>query len=111
MELYFVNEQQIISFIKKCPKYLKQQRKNLVKHRRKWFERNTPELKPTFEQEQIIFGSLLGDGYISKGAQRSINYYYQEHLGENQKDYQKWKEEMLKDLHFKISGNYLPSNL
>jgi len=104
-----VNEQQIISFIKKCPKYLKQQRKNLVKHRRKWFERNTPELKPTFEQEQIIFGSLLGDGYISKGAQRSINYYYQEHFGENQKDYRKWKEEMLKDLHFKISGNYLRS--
>lgn len=95
--------------ITKCPTYIKRQRKNLVKHRRKWYEKNIPDFKPTFEQEQIIFGSLLGDGYISKGAERSINFYYQEHFGEGQREYRKWKEEMLRNLNFKISGNYLRS--
>lgn len=95
--------------ITKCQNYIKRQRKDLVKHRRKWFEDNIPDFKPTFEQEQIIFGSILGDGYISKGAQRSINYYYQEHFGESQRAYREWKEEMLQYLSFTISGNYLRS--
>lgn len=96
--------------IKKCQNYIKRQRKDLVKHRRKWFEDNIPDFKPTFEQEQIIFGSILGDGYISKGAQRSINYYYQEHFGESQRAYREWKEEMVKNLNFSINGNFLRSS-
>src|SRR5699024_10658061 len=83
--------------IHKCKDYIKQQRKSLVKHRRKWYQENIPSFNPTFKQEQIIFGSMLGDGYISRGAARSINYSYQEHFGEKQKEYRQWKEMMLQD--------------
>jgi|SRR5690625_212566 len=95
--------------IKKCETYKKQLITNLVRHRKKWYEDNTPQFKPSFEQEQIIFGSLLGDGYLGNGGERSINRYYQVHFGENQKKYRMWKLEQLEDLGFKISGNYLRS--
>lgn len=93
----------------KCKEYKKQLQKDLVRHRRKWYEENIPDFSPTYSQKQIILGSLLGDGYISKGAQRSINYYYQEHFGENQREYRQWKLSKLKDLNFNISGNFLHS--
>src|SRR5690625_3367159 len=95
--------------IKKCKAYLKQQQKQLIKHRRKWYESSIPPFNPTVEQEQLILGSLLGDGYISRGAERSINYYYQEHFGVKQKEYRVWKLSILHNLPFTISGNYLRS--
>src|SRR5690625_3759723 len=95
--------------IKKCPLYINQQQQQLKKYRKKWYESTIKSFNPTTEQEQIIFGSLLGDGYISRGAQRSINYYYQEHFGNQQRAYREWKQSMLKGLSFKISGNYLRS--
>lgn len=52
---------------------------------------------------------MLGDGFISRGARRSINYYYQEHFGNNQKEYRLWKLSQLKNLNFSIHGNYLRS--
>lgn len=51
----------------------------------------------------------MGDGYISKSAQRSVNFYYQEHFGSKQKKYREWKLSYLKDLGFSIKGNYLRS--
>ena len=42
--------------IKKCPDYLKRQRKELMKYRRKWYENSIPDFKPNFEQEQIKIG-------------------------------------------------------
>lgn len=95
--------------ITKCPEYKQQLKKKLVIDRKKWYEESIPEFQPSHFQEQIIFGSMLGDGYISKGAKRSINYYYQEHFGESQRLYREWKLSALKDLSFTISGNYLRS--
>ena len=95
--------------IVKCEKYKSQLKKQLVVNRRKWYEASIPEFSPTYFQEQLILGSLLGDGYISKGAQRSINYYYQEHFGDSQKEYRQWKLAKLKNLNFSINGNYLSS--
>lgn len=95
--------------IAKCENYKKHLKKQLVANRKKWFESSIPKFKPTHMQEQIILGSLLGDGYISKGAKRSINYSYQEHFGEAQREYRQWKLLKLKGLHFNISGNYLRS--
>ncbi len=95
--------------IKKCEIYLEGLKKQLIVNRKNWYEENIPELKFTYIQEQIILGSLFGDGYISTGAERSINCYYQEHFGENQRAYREWKLTQLKDLHFSIKGNYLRS--
>lgn len=52
---------------------------------------------------------MLGDGYISQGAERSKHYYYQEHFGESQREYREWKLKTLASLGFSISGNYLRS--
>ncbi|GGP07379.1 endonuclease [Oceanobacillus neutriphilus] len=95
--------------LKKSETHLAKLKLQFVEHRRKWYEANIPLFKPNKIQEQIIFGSLLGDGYISKGAQRSKNFYYQEHFGENQREYRFWKLSQLESLGFEINGNYLRS--
>lgn len=95
--------------IKKCKKYLNELKDNLTKNRQRWFNDNIPTFKPSFLQEQIIFGSLLGDGYISTGSNRSVNCSYQEHFGESQRKYREWKLSYLNDLGFTINGNYLRS--
>lgn len=95
--------------ILKCPTYKQQLKDQLVLNRKKWYENNVPNFHPSHFQEQIILGSLLGDAYISAGAERSINCYYQEHFGESQRAYRKWKLAHLKDLSFSINGNFLRS--
>ncbi|MCF6410153.1 hypothetical protein [Pseudalkalibacillus salsuginis] len=95
--------------INKNEDYLNELKNQLVKNRRKWYEENIPSLSPTFIQEQLLYGSLLGDGYISLGAKRSINFAYQEHFGESQRDYREWKLSQLENLGFTINGNYLRS--
>lgn len=95
--------------IAKCPAYHQRLKEQLVIARRKWYEQSIPDFIPTHEQEQIILGSLLGDGYISKGAERSLHYYYQEHFGESQREYREWKLQMLASLDFSIHGNFLRS--
>lgn len=95
--------------IVKCDKYKQQLKNQLVENRKKWYKASIPNFTPTYLQEQIILGSLLGDGYISKGAQRSVNYYYQEHFGDSQREYRLWKLSKLENLNFTISGNYLRS--
>lgn len=95
--------------INKSPEYLHGLSIQLTNKRRKWYEQSIPTLTPTFLQEQIIYGSLLGDGYISTGADRSINCYYQEHFSPKQLDYRKWKLDNLRNLGFSIKGNYLRS--
>lgn len=96
--------------VRKCPAYIKLQRKQLIEHRRKWYESAIKSFEPNVEQEQLIFGSLLGDGYISRGANRSINFYYREHFSEQQREYRVWKLEILKGLPFSIRGNFLNSS-
>lgn len=95
--------------INKSQWYLEKLKTELIQHRRNWYELNLPDFSPTIFQEQIIFGSMLGDGYISKGADRSVNYHYQEHFSEKQMEYRQWKLKYLKELGFSINGNYLRS--
>lgn len=95
--------------ISKSPVYLRKLKSTLVKNRSLWYESNIPEFSPSLIQEQLIFGSLLGDGYISKGAKRSTNCYYQEHFGNKQRKYREWKLNILKDLGFSINGTFLRS--
>ena len=56
-------------------------------------------------EENIIIGSLLGDGTISLYG-RSKNAYYREHGSVKQLNYRLWKYEKLKNLDFKINTNY-----
>lgn len=56
-------------------------------------------------EENIIIGSLLGDGSLAL-YNRSKNSYYREHGCENQLPYRMWKYEKLKNLDFKINRNY-----
>jgi len=49
--------------VKKCNNYLSQLKKQLVINQRNWFESSIPSMKPTHIQEQLLFGSILGDGY------------------------------------------------
>jgi hypothetical protein len=101
-----------INNITKSSDYLKKLKESLKESRKQWFESNSKILQPSFIQEQLIFGSILGDGYLSTGARRSINCYYQEHFSPDQLEYRKWKLDYLKNLGFSINGNYLrsPSN-
>lgn len=95
--------------LKKSKAHLEQLVLERIENRRKWFNNQLVKFEPTFEQEQIIFGSMLGDGYVSKGSKRSIHYHYQEHFGENQLAYRQWKLKKLENLNFSIRGNYLRS--
>src|SRR5699024_5777695 len=95
--------------VEKCRLYKERLKNDLIINRRKWYEESIPDFSPTKIQEQIILGSLLGDGGISKGGKRSINYYYQEHFGDSQKEYRQWKLSKMNGLNFNINGNYLRS--
>ncbi|MBY0223483.1 MULTISPECIES: hypothetical protein [Sporosarcina] len=95
--------------IKKCELYKEELKRQLVTDRRRWFESSLSPFKPSHYQEQLLLGSLLGDGYISTGAARSVNCHYQEHFGEDQREYREWKLAQLSGLPFNINGNYLRS--
>ncbi|WP_153722655.1 hypothetical protein [Sporosarcina cascadiensis] len=95
--------------IKKCGLYKEGLKRQLVTDRGKWFENSISPFELSHYQEQLLFGSLLGDGYISTGAARSVNCYYQEHFGDGQRGYREWKLTQLHDLPFTINGNYLRS--
>src|SRR5699024_11662630 len=88
--------------VEKCRLYKERLKNDLIINRRKWYEESIPDFSPTKIQEQIILGSLLGDGGISKGGKRSINYYYQEHLCDLQQEYQQSKLSKINSHHFNI---------
>src|SRR5699024_4218483 len=96
--------------IQKYEEYKANLKRQLIIDRKKWFEDNIPVLNPTFLQEQIIFDSVIGDRYISRGVDRSVNCYYQKHFGENERGYRERKLSHLQDLQFTIKGNYLRSS-
>ena len=50
------------------------------------------------DQDQIILGSLLGDGCLKKGSTKHSKYYFSETHGIKQKEYLLWKADMLKPL-------------
>ena len=53
-------------------------------------------------KENIIIGSVLGDGNLSIPG-RCINAYYSEHFASKQLEYREWKLSQLKDCGFKLS--------
>lgn len=80
------------------------------------YEDNIIEYKPSQFQENIIVGSLLGDGSLACYG-RSKESFYREHGCRKQADYRAWKAEMLASLDFKYYDQYeapsikSPSNL
>lgn len=96
--------------LKKSNEHHKYVMENLKLKRKDWFEQSIQDLFPSEIQEQLLYGSLLGDGYISRGAKRSRHFHYQEHFGENQRGYRQWKLSLLDDLNFNISGCFLRSS-
>ena len=109
VSLSYVNKQAQIHCLKKSSNHHDKLMKELALKRKAWFNQSIKPFTPTHIQQQLIYGSMLGDGYISKGANRSIHYYYQEHFCEEQRGYREWKLSILKDLSFNISGRYLRS--
>jgi hypothetical protein len=109
VSLSYVNKQAQIHCLKKSSNHHDKLMKELALKRKAWFNQSIKPFTPTHIQQQLIYGSMLGDGYISKGANRSIHYHYQEHFCEEQRGYREWKLSILKDLSFNISGRYLRS--
>lgn len=91
--------------IKKSANFLKNQHNELLKHKKLSYIRNKIEYIPSPIQENIIIGSLLGDGTLSKYG-RSKESHYREHGCREQSDYRKWKFEHLKNLDFKFFEHY-----
>ena len=58
----------------------------------------TQQNKLNKTQEQIILGSLLGDGSLRKGESEHAKIYFKETHSEKQKEYIKWKLENFKEL-------------
>jgi hypothetical protein len=56
----------------------------------------------SYETKQILIGSLLGDGFITKNASKSSEYCFREGHGPAQRDYLLWKANMLKELKPKL---------
>jgi len=80
----------------------KEARKN-VKNPHKILDWNLKFDDFSYETQQIIIGSLLGDGFITKNSNKSKEYCFREGHGEKQKEYLKWKANMLEELKPKIS--------
>lgn len=92
--------------IRKDPEFLQRMRKKLEAARREWYLSQIPTLKPTHIQEQVIYGSLLGDGSLTTWAPRSVHCSYREHFSPKQMSYRRWKEQLLASLGFHITESY-----
>lgn len=98
--------------VKKSEQFMKQYYLNLQQNRKIKQEENYKNYKMTNIERNIIIGSLLGNGTLSKYG-RSLNACYRENTGQSQKPYRKWKFEKLKNLDFKINSAgaiYSPSH-
>ena len=87
--------------------YLKLQTSRKLKQ-----EENYKDYQMTNIERNIIIGSLLGDGTLSKYG-RSLNACYRENTGPNQVAYRKWKADRLSNLDFKSNAKgaiYSPSH-
>lgn len=98
--------------IRKSEEYMKKHYFRLQQNRRRHLENSYKNYAMTTIERNIIVGSLLGDGTLSKYG-RSLNAQYRESTGKSQIDYRKWKAEKLKNLDFKIKSDgsiYSPSH-
>lgn len=57
---------------------------------------------------QVLLGSILGDGCITKNTKKCKNYCFKEMHGPEQREYVAWKGEMLKQLGTIVCGKTRP---
>ncbi|MCA0385462.1 MAG: hypothetical protein LCH34_07675 [Firmicutes bacterium] len=86
--------------IAKTESYLKSVINKMHYEKERAYQNNRVVLKPNEIQDNIIIGSLLGDGSLARYG-RSKESHYREHGCIAQNDYRKWKATMLSTLHFK----------
>lgn len=98
--------------VKKSEAFMEKYYVRLQQNRKLKQEENYNDYEMTNIERNIIIGSLLGDGTLSKYG-RSLNACYRENTGQSQKPYREWKANRLKALDFKINssgGIYSPSH-
>lgn len=98
--------------IHKSEEFMEKYYLKLQENRRRKQEQNYKKYELTNIEKNIIVGSLLGDGTLSKYG-RSLNACYRESTGSAQIPYRKWKAEKLSNLDFKINSRgtiYSPSH-
>ena len=88
--------------IKKSDAFRKELSHRFHEGRKKQYLESIPKIRLNEIEENIIIGSLLGDGSIDPGPKRSINACYTEHFSPKQLAYRQWKQQKLQRLQFKI---------
>ena len=96
--------------IKKSDSFKKEMYKNLRASKLKAYEENIKTYQPSFIQENILIGSILGDGSLACYG-RSTQVHYREHGSVKQGNYRKWKAKMLSSLDFKYFPNHNYSSI
>jgi hypothetical protein len=98
--------------IKKSEEYKKELNRKFIAARKEKYEKNIKTYNFTKIEQNIIIGSLLGDGSLALYG-RSKNAHYREHGCLKQIGYRQWKCSQLKKLDFKMDKGgkiYSPSN-
>lgn len=90
--------------LKKSDRFLDQLRTELIRAQRDSYNKNKKEYCPTKIQQNIIVGSVLGDGSLALYG-KSKNAYFRERGCEKQKEYRQWKCNQLSSLDFKLDGS------
>lgn len=95
--------------IHKSNEYLKKQHAELMKIKKKKYLASIPDVNLTQMEQNIIVGSILGDGSLTFSP-RSRNAYYREHFSVKQKEYREWKMNSIHSVKFRIeNGCHLKS--
>jgi hypothetical protein len=87
--------------IYKSDEYLKKLHMDLMKYKEEKYLSSIPEISLNQLEQNIIIGSVLGDGNLTF-APRSRNAYYREHFSIKQKEYREWKMNNIHSMKFKI---------
>lgn len=90
--------------IKKSDKYKRLKHENLINARKKAWENNIKPMQIGIEEQNIIVGSLLGDGSLALYG-RSKHARYREHGAMAQLPYRAWKAEKLSEQGFRLNAN------
>lgn len=90
--------------LKKSEEFLNLLREELIKAKKEYDYKNKKEYFITQIQQNIIVGSVLGDGSLSLYG-RSKNAYFREHGCGRQKEYRQWKCDQLASLDFKMDNS------
>ncbi|MDV3426223.1 MAG: endonuclease, partial [Bacillota bacterium] len=73
----------------------------LMKSKEEKYLASIPKVSLTQLEQNIIVGSILGDGNLTY-APRSRNAYYREHFSIKQKEYREWKMNNIHSMKFRI---------